>query len=45
MAMIMGKQHESDAFTVYQRCWRLWGFPGLVRHMRTLRAPPEGCPA
>ena len=28
MAMIMGKQHESDAFTGYQRCWRLGSFPG-----------------
>ena len=45
MAMIMGKQHESDAFTVYQRCWGFWSFSGLAGHMRTLWAPPAGCPA
>ena len=45
MAMIMGKQHESDAFTVYQRCWGFWSFSGLAGHMRTLRAAPAGCPA
>ena len=45
MAMIMGKHRESDAFTLYQRCWRLWDFPGLAGHMLTLRAPLAGCPA
>ena len=45
MAMIMGKQLESDAFTVYQRRWGFGRFPGLTRHMRTLRAQSAGCPA
>ena len=38
MAMIMGKQQESDAFTVYQRCW---GFGPLLRNV-LLEAAWEG---
>ena len=45
MAMTMGKHRESDAFTLDQRCWRLWGFPGLAGHLRTLWAPVAGCSA